>query len=57
MLTHLEKFAVLMRWNDSHRKGSIGRIAQELRLSREDVLAYIREIEGEIEPKIDAAPR
>jgi hypothetical protein len=46
MLSELEKFAVLMRWIDSHRKGSIGRIAKELRLPKEHVQSFIMEIEA-----------
>jgi len=46
MLSELEKFAVLMRWLDSHRKGSIGRIAKELRLPKEHVQTFIMEIEA-----------
>jgi hypothetical protein len=47
MLTDLEKFAVMLRWKDSHGRGSTMRIADELRLPRKDVLDYVvQELDG-----------
>lgn len=46
MLSKIEKFAVLFRWIDSKGKGSIGAIAKNLRLPKEEVQAHIMEIEA-----------
>lgn len=45
MMTQIEKFAVLLRWKQSRGKGSTMRIADELRLSRKDVLDYVMQLE------------
>ncbi len=44
-LNQMDKFAILLRWDASKGKGSIARIADELKLPREDVKRHIMELE------------